>query len=46
MTVFILSGEAHKRKAFLYEEELIDMEIIVQKLKRVFLPDEFNKTLH
>ncbi len=46
MTVFILSAEAHKKKPFLYEDEILNMEIVIQKLKRVFLPDEFNKTLH
>lgn len=46
MTVFVLSAEAHKKKPFLYEEEIIAMEIFIRKLKKVFFPDEYNKTLH
>ncbi len=46
MTVFVLSAESHKKKPFLYEEEIIAMEILIRKLKKVFFPEEYNKTLH
>lgn len=45
-TIFYLAALANKRVKFLHDEELVEMEFVLQKLRKVFFPEEYNKTLH